>query len=130
MFEFLDHINLSNQTIFWLAFAILVIASLLGVYNINRAEVCDTVGVPKHISVWMANKASAQQVYDWVVYVTRMTGLDYLQQLNWPEDAKHAFLFGDLRTVLHMPTEEMRLDRFREIGRMHQLKTDVVDQAI
>lgn len=125
-----DHPALSNQAIFWLAFAILAVVSLLGVFGISHTEVRGGVRVPRHIMVVHANKASAQQVYDWVVYVTRLTGTGYLEQLNWPEGAKHAFLYSDLRTVLHERSEEARLERLREIGHMHRLQTDMVDQFI
>lgn len=116
-----------DPVLFWTAVAAVIFVVAV-VMLVRDAEIKGAVYPPKHLSVSEMEKAHAQDVYDWVVYATRMTGLDYLEQLAWDRASKHDFLLSDLRTVLHGRTEEDRLERMRQIGRSFSLDTSIVDE--
>jgi hypothetical protein len=118
-----------NQTLFAISTAIFLIAAAI-IYFIERIEKHGAIHVPVHVPIADANAYTAQEVYDWAVYVTRVTGNDYLEQLNWSSGSRHSFLLSALRTVLFVPTIVTRNERFKEIGRSFQLDTSIVDKPI
>jgi hypothetical protein len=109
--------------------AVFFIAYLI-VRFIERTELESAVYMPVHVPIAEANAYTSQEIYDWAVYVTRVTGLGYIEQLNWSSGSRHAFLLSALRTVLHTPTQALMLERFREIGRSFQLDTSIVDRPV
>ena len=97
-------------------------------YFILYIERDGAVVPPKHIAVSEMERHSAQEVYDWVVYATRILGIDYLEQLRWERAMKHDFLLSDLKTVLHARSHDDMLERLKEIGHSFRLDTAIVDE--
>lgn len=116
-----------DPVLFWTAVAA-VIFLIIVIKLVRDAEIKGAVYPPKQIAVSEMELHVAQDVYDWVVYATRMVGTGYLEQLAWPRSSKHDFLLSDLRTVLHARTEEDRLQRLRQIGKSFSLDTSIVDE--
>lgn len=86
--------------------------------------------VPKQIAVNEMDLYEAQDVYNWVAYVTRLTGRRYLEQLAFPNGCRHSLLLCDLTTALHTETEEEMLEQLTAVGRDHRLCTKIIDQPI
>ena len=108
--------------------SIIALALVLGIMRfVARAEVDDRVKIPKHVPSDQVDRYTAQEVFDWVVYVTKVTGLGYHQQLNWPPGSPHKFMLDDLRMAIFLQTEEERLDLFERVGRTYYLNTEIVD---
>lgn len=116
------------QTYQLITWSVIALALVLGIMRfVARAEVDDRVKIPKHVPSDQVDRYTAQEVFDWVVYVTKVTGLGYLQQLNWPLGSPHKFMLDDLRMAIHLQTEEERLDYFERVGRSYFLNTEIVD---
>jgi hypothetical protein len=115
-----------DPILFWSAVAVVVFLIIV-IKLVRDAEIKGAVYPPKHIAVSEMDNHVAQDVYDWVVYSTRMVGPSYLEQLSW-RTSKHDFLLSDLCTVLHARSEEERLQRLREIGKSFNLDTSIVDE--
>lgn len=109
---------------------IVVVFILLLIRLVDRAHDDDRAPIPKHVPMGEAHVYTAQEVYDWVVYVTKLTGKGYLEQLAWPVGSKHCFLLGDLNTILDTRGETEMLELFTKIGDLHGLETDIVDAPI
>jgi hypothetical protein len=116
-----------DPMLFWtLVAAVVFVIIVVKLYR--DTEIKGAVSPPRHIPVTEMDKYHAQDVYDWVVYATRMTQAAFLEQLTWPRACKHDFLLSDLRTVLHARTEEEQLKRMKEIGKSFSLDTSIVDE--
>jgi len=116
------------QTFQLIVWSVIALALILGIMRfVARAEVDDRVKIPKHVPSDQVNRFTAQEVYDWVVYVSKVTGINYLQQLSWPVGCTHNFLLEDLRMAIFLQTEEERLDLFERVGRAYFLNIEIVD---
>lgn len=88
----------------------------------------DTILVPhRHITVAEMDNRHPQDVFDWVAYVTLVSGTSYVKQLAFDTGCVHEILLSDLCTVAQCPEHEIP-DRLREIGQSHRLNTVIVDQ--
>ena len=119
----------TNQLHFWLATAFLFIVCLIAVYRTERIEP-KGVRIPKHVPIGESDDYTPQQVFDWVVYVTKVIGKDYLEQLNWDENSRHNTLLIDLYSVVYEPSDEWRLKRFKEVGKLWHMDTSIVDEPV
>lgn len=119
-----------NTVQFLAAFAIATVFLLMVIRFANRAHEDDGVKVPKHVPVNEADFYSAQEVYNWVVYVTRLTGFGYLEQVNWDHTQKHNDLMQDLCKVLYLRGEAEIEDWFTRVGDTYDLDTSIVSMPI
>lgn len=112
-----------------LLYLFLVIIFIMGlVIVLIRATKRDVILVPyRHITVQEMNDRHPQDVFDWVAYVTLVSGTSYLKQLAYDTGCTHEILLSDLCTVAQCPEHEIP-DRLREIGQSHRLNTVIVDQ--
>lgn len=95
---------------------------------VARAHTDDVVKVPKYVPINNADFYSEQEVFDWVVYVTKTVGKQYLHQMEWDETyALHDGLLCDLRKAVHTRTEEERLQWFRDLAKGYELNASIVD---
>lgn len=95
---------------------------------INRAHTDDRVKIPRHVPISDSDFYSEQEVFDWVVYVTKTVGKQYLYQMAWDEvNAMHHCLLTDLRRAVYMRNEEERLKWFHDVGKAYDLNTAIVD---
>lgn len=116
------------QTYQLITWSVIALAFVLGIMRfVARAEVDDRVKIPTHVPSDQVDRFTAQEIFDWVVYVTKVTGLGYLQQLNWPVGSPHNFMLEELRLAIFLQTEEERLDLFERVGRTYFLNTEIVD---
>lgn len=117
--------NLS-ESLLYLAMATIVLVGLIIVAA--RSFKRDTILVPyRHITVEEMDQCSPQEVFDWVAFVTLVSGTSYVKQLAYNRECVHELLLSDLCIVAHCPEHEIP-DRLREIGRSHLLNTVIVDQ--
>ena len=94
----------------------------------GRAFNREVILVPyRHITVQEMNDRHPQDVFDWVAYVTLVSGTSYVKQLAFDTGCVHEILLSDLCTVAECPEHEIP-DRLREIGQSHRLNTVIVDQ--
>lgn len=101
---------------------------LMGVVHfVTRAEEDDCITPPKHVPMVYVDAYTAQEVYDWVVYVTKVTGTEFLEQMTWDVSSRHNFMLGELSAVIHITGKEAMMKRLEEIGDIYGLETDIVD---
>ena len=102
---------------------------LVGFYLSTAADKSDAI-IPVHVPVANANDFTAQQVFDWVAYITIMTGSrEYVQQLAWDDNTKHAELYADLVLLSDAKTQKEVREWLRGVAYDHDLKTNVLDAA-
>jgi hypothetical protein len=115
-----------SESLLYLAMATLVLLGLIIV--IARHVKRDTILVPyRHITVEEMDYCHPQEVFDWVAFVTLVSGTAYVKQLAYNRGCVHEILLSDLCIVAHCPEHEIP-DRLREVGRSHRLNTVIVDQ--
>lgn len=108
---------------------VLVFLYFLGRF-IDRARTDDRVKIPRHVPLGESNSYSGQDVFDWVVYATKVGGEQYLHQMAWDEcTVIHDELLCDLRRAMYLHTEEERLQWFHHVGKAYKLDTSIVDAA-
>lgn len=108
--------------------SVIAFAFILGIMRfVARAEIDDRVKIPTHVPSDQVDRYTAQEVFDWVVYVTKVTGIGYLQQMNWPIGSPHKFMLEELRLAIFLQTEDERLDLFKRVGSTYYLNTEIVD---
>lgn len=71
-----------------------------------------------------------QEVYNWVVYITKLTGRGYIDQMNWNPNSIHTDLLRDLYMVNMLRGEAEIDDWFNRVGDAHNLDTSIVDMPI
>ena len=117
------------QSVIWYiivaVFAILFLWTLLLV--IEHQVENDVIYVPAHMSVSEMEQYTSQEVFDWVAYVTKLTGRSYLEQLVFPDDAKHAAMLKDMIECLDANSHEQLMDWLKEVGYHYQLDVSIID---
>lgn len=112
------------------AFAIAATFLIMVIRFANRANTDDGVKVPRHVPMGEVDHFTPQEVYNWVVYITRLTGFGYLEQVNWDHTQKHNDLMQDLCKVLYLRGSAEIDDWFVRVGHAHDLDTKIVDMPI
>ena len=110
--------------------AMLLLAVFFLVRFLDHLGQPDPILVPRQIAVSDMDDHTPQEVYNWVAYVTRLTGRGYLEQLAFERGMRHYTLLHDLLTGLNTDTEEDLLDRLREVAYRHRLSAEILDKPI
>lgn len=112
----------------WL-FAILIAIVVFGVVSlVTHGEEDDAIRPPKHVWMVSVSTYTAQEVFDWVVYVTKVTGnRDYLHQMIWDTNAKHHQLLTDLQYGVRFPSDTELKQHFYATAALHGLENTMVD---
>lgn len=115
-----------NTMIFLSILGLGVLTILIGFYlSKDRSKAI----VPATIPMYRADEFTAQQVFDWVVYMIHLNGRQYIDVLYDPRSRKHEDLFEDLLDLYYVPDPSELLQRMHEIATKHRLKPDVIDAA-
>lgn len=114
----------TSHVILWSAIALVFI--LCVVRFVKQAEVDDRVKIPVHVPLNIADQFTAQEVFDWVVYVTKVDGLTYASQMAWDPFCKHDVLLHDLSRVAYMRNETEREQWFTSVAQVHSLDAEMV----
>ena len=112
------------------AFVIAATFLIMVIRFANNANRDDGVKVPRHVPMGEVDHFSPQEVYNWVVYVTKLTGMGYIDQMNWNPNSKHTDLLKDLYMVNMLRGEAEIDDWFTRVGDAHDLDTSIVDMPI
>jgi len=112
------------------AFVIAVTFVMMVIRFANRAYTDDVVKVPRHVPMGEVDHFTPQEVYNWVVYITKLTGRGYIDQMNWNPNSIHTDLLRDLYMVNMLRGEAEIDDWFNRVGDAHDLDTSIVDMPI
>ena len=112
------------------AFVIAVTFVMLVIRFANRAYTDDVVKVPRHVPMGEVDHFTPQEVYNWVVYITKLTGRGYIDQMNWNPNSIHTDLLRDLYMVNMLRGEAEIDDWFNRVGDVHDLDTSIVNMPI
>ena len=117
-----------NSVLSYIIVSAFVILLMWAIGRIMAAQIeDDVIMVPRQIAVYEMDDHEAQHVYDWVVYVTNVMGRGYLEQLAFPDDAKHAAMLKDMIECLDANSHEQLIDWLKEVGYHHQLDVSIID---
>lgn len=112
------------------AFVIAVTFVMMVIRFGKRAYTDDVVKVPRHVPMGEVDHFTPQEVYNWVVYITKLTGRGYIDQMNWNPNSIHTDLLRDLYMVNMLRGEAEIDDWFNRVGDAHNLDTSIVDMPI
>lgn len=119
------------QAVTLILWSIIAIVFLLCIMSfVKRAETDDVVTIPQHVSMESIDSHTSQEVFDWCVYVTRVSGKDYLDKLQWTYGSRHDFLLSDLRAARKTQGEKQLLRRFDLIAASFGLDSHVVHMPV
>lgn len=113
----------------WFLLPLLAVILITGFINlIKHGEEDDGVDMPTHVSMSDVDAHTAQEVFDWVAYVAKVTNSPaHIRQMVWnPWSTHHALLISLKRAAEPDGTTEL-LDRIRYVGVWHGLAVDILD---
>ena len=114
----------TSTVILWSALAVVFILCI--VRFVKQAEVDDRVKIPVHVPLHIADQFTAQEVFDWVVYITKVDGMTYARQMAWDPSCKHDALLQDLNRVTYMRNQAEREQWFTNVAQVHLLDAEMV----
>lgn len=117
-----------SHLVLWIGAVIITVLAILN--QMRKVDARRKPAIPKHVVMTEVNNHTPQEVYDWVIYVTRTTGKGYLTQQQWDWRSKHICLLCDLRSLIHCKTEDAMLKHMHWIANVHGLNTRVLDMPL